>query len=102
MSRPVHPFTLDNPFLGKLSDPNFRPSRPSGNDPVNRPGHYQGGNGIEAISVIEGFGLNYRLGNVIKYILRADKKGSRLQDLRKAQFYLDREIRELGKEGTDG
>jgi len=58
---------------------------------VDHPEHYQA-NGIEAIDVIEGFNLNFNLGNVIKYILRADKKGNKKQDLAKAVWYLNREI----------
>jgi hypothetical protein len=58
---------------------------------VDHPEHYQA-NGIEAIEVIEGYNLNFNLGNVIKYILRADKKGNKKQDLEKAQWYLKREI----------
>lgn len=46
----------------------------------------------EPIDVIEGWKLGYRLGNVIKYLARADHKGARLKDLMKARWYLDREI----------
>ena len=60
-------------------------------DLINNPEHYQA-NGIEAIDVIEAYGLNFNLGNTIKYILRADKKGNKKQDLEKAQWYLKREI----------
>jgi hypothetical protein len=60
-------------------------------DPVNHPAHYKVG-GIETIDFIEAKKLNYNTGNVVKYITRADHKGSRLQDLRKAQWYLEREI----------
>jgi hypothetical protein len=60
-------------------------------DLVNNPEHYQA-NGIETIEVIEGYNLNFNLGNVIKYILRSDKKGNNKQDLEKAQWYLKREI----------
>lgn len=50
-------------------------------------------NGVEAIDVIDAFELNFNLGNVIKYILRAGRKTSdRKADLRKAAFYLAREI----------
>ena len=49
---------------------------------------------IETIEVIEAWGLGYRLGNVIKYISRAGRKGDRLEDLRKALWYLEREINE--------
>jgi len=60
-------------------------------DMVNHPPHYKSG-GIEAINVIEAFGLGYRLGNVVKYVLRAGAKGKRLEDLQKAAWYLAREI----------
>ena len=61
------------------------------NDPVNHPSHYIS-NGMESIDVIEAFELNFNLGNVIKYTLRAKKKGNMLQDLKKALWYLNREI----------
>jgi hypothetical protein len=60
-------------------------------DPVNHPYHYKVG-GIETIDFIEGKNLGYNLGNAVKYISRADHKGNRLQDLQKAQWYLNREI----------
>jgi len=60
-------------------------------DLVNQPPHYTAG-GIETIDFIEAKKLNYNLGNVIKYLTRADHKGSKLEDLRKAQWYLTREI----------
>lgn len=65
-------------------------------DPVNHPAHYKAG-GIETIDFIEAKGLNYRLGNVVKYITRADHKGNRKQDLEKAMWYLKREIEENSK-----
>lgn len=61
------------------------------NDPVNHPDHYKVG-GIETIDFIEAKGLGYNLGNVVKYITRADHKGHREQDLNKALWYLSREI----------
>lgn len=62
-------------------------------DPVNHPAHYGGSeNPFEAIKVIEAWGLGFCLGNCIKYIARAGKKGNRLEDLRKAKWYLEREI----------
>lgn len=60
-------------------------------DLVNNPPHYTTG-GIETIDFIEAKKLNYNLGNVVKYITRADHKGSRIEDLRKAKWYLEREI----------
>ena len=58
---------------------------------VNHPDHYQG-NKFEVIDVIEDYDLGFSLGNAIKYILRADKKGNRKQDLKKAIWYIQREI----------
>ena len=58
---------------------------------VNHPDHYQG-NGIEVIDIIDSFELNFNLGNAIKYILRADKKGFKKKDLSKAIWYLNREL----------
>ena len=60
-------------------------------DNVNHPPHYKVG-GIEVIDFIESKKFNYNLGNVIKYVSRADHKGNRLEDLKKARWYLDREI----------
>ena len=62
-------------------------------DPVNHPEHYKDG-GIETIDFIEAKGLGYHLGNVVKYISRAGKKGTNqgLEDLKKAQWYLTRAI----------
>ena len=59
---------------------------------VNHPDHYQGSGGMEVIDVIEDYDLGFSLGNAIKYILRADKKGNRKQDLNKAIWYIQREI----------
>jgi len=62
-------------------------------DAVNHPEHYGGSESTyEAIKVIDAWKLGFCLGNVIKYISRAGKKGSKLEDLKKAQWYLNREI----------
>jgi hypothetical protein len=60
-------------------------------DLVNHPPHYTTG-GVETIDFIEAKNLNYNLGNAVKYITRADHKGSRVQDLEKARWYIEREI----------
>ena len=62
-------------------------------DAVNHPPHYKEG-GIETIDYIEAKGLGYHLGNAVKYISRAGKKGTNqgLEDLKKAQWYLNRAI----------
>ena len=61
-------------------------------DPVNAPQHYRAGDIYETIRVIEAWNLNFRLGNCVKYISRADNKGTPVEDLKKARWYLDREI----------
>jgi hypothetical protein len=64
-------------------------------DMVNHPPHYKAG-GIETIDFIEAKTLGYHLGNVVKYVSRADHKGNKLEDLKKAQWYLARAIEKLG------
>lgn len=63
---------------------------------VNHPSHYNRGK-IEVIDFIEDQGLSFHLGNVIKYIARAGSKGDKLEDLKKARWYLDRYINEVMK-----
>lgn len=60
-------------------------------DMVNNPPHYKTG-GIETIDFIEAKNLDYNLGNVVKYITRADHKGDKYEDLCKARWYLNRAI----------
>ena len=65
---------------------------------VNHPAHYGGENNVyEVIKVIEAWELDFHLGNTVKYISRAGKKGSdkELQDLKKALWYLQRKIENL-------
>lgn len=59
---------------------------------IDHPEHYQS-DSIEVIDIIDSFNLNFNLGNSIKYILRADKKGNRKQDLQKALWYLNHELK---------
>jgi|TARA_B110000211_G_scaffold234259_1_gene303168 hypothetical protein len=65
-------------------------------DMVNHPPHYKAG-GIETIDFIEAKNLGYNLGNVVKYVSRADLKGNKLEDLQKARWYLDRAIANISK-----
>lgn len=69
------------------------------NDVVNHPAHYTDGK-IEVIEFIEDKGLNFHRGNAVKYISRAGKKDSakEIEDLKKAVWYLNREIGRLEKE----
>ena len=63
---------------------------------VNHPSHYTDGE-IEVIDFIEDKGLNFHLGNAVKYISRAGKKdpAKEIEDLEKAVWYLQREIEKL-------
>jgi len=90
-------FSSDKPVVGvevgglrltEVADGKMRWTKP---DSVNSPAHYKIG-GIETIDFIEAKNLGYNLGNVVKYITRADHKGNKLEDLRKAQWYLTRAI----------
>jgi Protein of unknwon function (DUF3310) len=60
-------------------------------DKVN-PAHYkQHESGVECIDITEW--MNFNLGNVVKYVWRADLKGEGVYDLEKAKWYLDRELK---------
>lgn len=78
---PTPPITTEDPRMPKF-------------DNVNHPAHYKAG-GIETIDFIEAKELGYHLGNVIKYVTRAKHKGNEIEDLKKAQWYLNREISRL-------
>jgi hypothetical protein len=77
-------------------------------DPINHPSHYTSsparcaecGRQIECIDVAEHW--NFCLGNCLKYLWRAGLKGDALEDLRKARFYLDREIARREAAGKAG
>ena len=60
------------------------------------PKHYKLGK-IEPIEAIEDWRLDFCLGNVVKYIARAGFKGSAIEDLKKARWYLDRKIQQMEK-----
>ncbi len=66
-------------------------------DLIRKPRHYTTSR-IEPIRVIEAWRLGFHLGNVVKYLARAEHKGAKLQDLKKARWYLDRQIRLLERE----
>ena len=70
------------------------------NDPIVRPAHYTF-SAIEPIDVIEMWALGFHLGNVLKYLARAGRKGSKLDDLRKARWYLDREIKRMEEDAAE-
>lgn len=69
-------------------------------DPVNHPPHYTAHpSGVECIQVTEHMGFN--LGNAVKYVWRADLKGDAIADLRKAIWYLEREVARRTKAAGD-
>jgi|HubBroStandDraft_1064217.scaffolds.fasta_scaffold00168_49 hypothetical protein len=84
-----------------MSDPHSQPgagTRRRGDaesghvEQVDHPAHYGGDVPYEPIKVIEAWALNFSLGNVVKYVARADAKGDAIENLEKARWYLDREI----------
>ncbi len=65
-------------------------------DFVNHPKHYTAHpSGVECITVTEHF--NFNMGNAIKYIWRADDKANPVEDLKKAAWYINREINRRSK-----
>ena len=74
-----------NKYLNKIN-------KPIPSDNVNNPSHYNTGT-IEVITVIEDWKLNFNLGNAIKYIGRCEHKNNKKEDLEKAKWYIEREIR---------
>ena len=87
--KPTHETSKDqlcNACLDKLPQPH-----PKIEDMVNHPIHYTSHpSGVECIRITEH--MNFNLGNALKYIWRADLKNDPIENLKKAQFYLNREI----------
>lgn len=72
----------------------------SAHDAVDHPSHYTSHpSGVECIEVVEHF--SFCVGNAIKYLWRAGLKGDALEDLKKARWYIDREIRRRERAQTD-
>jgi hypothetical protein len=61
-------------------------------DDVFHPKHYTEGREYEPLAVIEDWGLGFHLGNALKYIARAGRKGDEIEDIKKAMEYLRRFI----------
>lgn len=76
--------------------PGWQIETPKKAEEINHPDHYNMG-GIEVIDAIEAWKLNFNLGNAVKYISRADTKGMKEKDLRKAIWYIQRELGENRK-----
>ena len=64
-------------------------------DPVNHPKHYTDPSGVECIDIVEHRSFN--IGNAMKYLFRAGRKGDLIEDLKKAKWYVAREIARLEK-----
>lgn len=66
-------------------------------DNVNHPKHYTSHpSGVECIDVTQH--MNFCLGNAVKYIWRADLKWDAIEDLKKAKWYIEKEIERRSKE----
>lgn len=69
--------------------------QPGAKDAVHHPKHYTSHpSGIECIQVTEHMGFN--LGNALKYLWRADLKNDAIEDLKKAKWYIERELQKRG------
>lgn len=68
---------------------------------IDHPAHYGGDTTYEAIKVIEAWGLGFTLGNAVKYICRAGAKGSAVEDLKKAVWYVQHEVDRLEQTDTE-
>jgi hypothetical protein len=92
---------LEFDFLQKQKDAEQDKNTEHKEELINHPKHYNHGK-IEVIDAIEDWGLDFLLGNVVKYIGRSGKKtkSSELEDLSKARWYLDRKISSLSKKST--
>ena len=67
----------------------------AGHDPIN-PAHYRAHpSGVECIEITEH--MNFCIGNAMKYLWRAGAKGDAIEDLRKAVWYIERELYRLGR-----
>lgn len=78
---------------GQYIAPAGQPAPDEATDPIN-PTHYRSHpSGVEVIRITEH--MNFCLGNSVKYILRAGLKGDAVEDLKKARWYIDREIARL-------
>lgn len=71
------------------------------NDNIKHPSHYVGGRKFEPKDVIRDWGLNFNLGNAVKYLARAGRKTELVEDLKKAQQYIQFEIEAIEAESRN-
>ena len=82
--------------MGSIINNDNTPSWNEAKEMVNHPPHYGGqDNPYEAIKIIEHYNMTFAEGSILKYLLRAGKKGNKKQDLEKALWYLKRTIERL-------
>ena len=81
--------------IGPTTDNGLPSKEETSFDAVSHPSHYTEGRKYEPRKVIADWGLNFNLGNAVKYISRAGRKGDKIEDLRKAIQYIEFEIEEL-------
>lgn len=92
-------FTPTSPPVAR--DAPTEPDIIEGDDAVNHPSHYTGHpSGVECITITEW--MNFNLGNAVKHIWRADLKSDAIEDLKKAVWYVQREIERREKHGSRG
>jgi hypothetical protein len=95
---------MSKTFKEMEEDLHFEREHVSSRDPVNHPPHYTTG-GIETLDVIRAKMSSdrfqgYLMGNVLKYLLRCEYKEKRVEDIKKAQFYLNVLVEEMEKNAT--
>ncbi len=80
-----------------IDDLSYEKSADTYHDPVTNPKHYNSHpSGVECIQITEHMG--FCLGNAMKYIWRADEKWDAIEDLKKAKWYIERELKKRGAE----
>lgn len=87
--------TLPEYHTGPTPDNGLSSKEETSFDVVSHPSHYTEGRKYEPRKVIADWGLNFNLGNAVKYISRAGRKGDKIEDLQKAIQYIEFEIEEL-------
>lgn len=85
----------NNPMANSTTSETDKVKEGPGFDSVSHPSHYTEGRKYEPRKVIHDWELNFNLGNAVKYISRAGRKGDALEDLKKAKQYIEFEIEEL-------
>jgi Protein of unknwon function (DUF3310) len=96
MRSTAEPTSEDLAKMDTQATPTSPPLAEPAPDYVNHPPHYTAHpSGVECITITEW--MNFNLGNAVKYIWRSGDKGATIEDLKKARWYLDREIDRRGR-----